>query len=311
MGYHYTVISRLVRKHGQTNTVVDRQRTGRPRITSIREDRRLIRLARRQPFATSATLKDQWLPNRRLSTQTIRNRLKRAGLRSRRPIKRPFLTNEHKRLRLAWCRHRQNWNLRSWRKVHWSDESRFLLHVVDGRTRVWRRSNTAYAQKNILPTVACGGGSVMVWGCMSYDCKLDLLTIRGNLNGVRYMQEVLNPVLVPHFDNHPLASRPIFMDDNARPHRSRLVTDFLNNNAITKLPWPAMSPDINPLEHVWDIIGRKVRKRDPPPQNLRQLEAALHEEWRQLPLERFRRLVRGMRRRLDAVVRVHGGSTRY
>ena len=54
----------------------------------------------------------------------------------------------------------------------------------------------------------------MVGESLSFDCKFDLLTIRGNLNGVRYMQEVLNPVLVPHFDNHPLASRSIFMDDN-------------------------------------------------------------------------------------------------
>ena len=75
LGYHYTVISRLVRKHGQFNAVKDFPRSGRPRITSVREDRSLIRLVRRQPFLSSPALKRQWLPNRQLSPRTLGNRL--------------------------------------------------------------------------------------------------------------------------------------------------------------------------------------------------------------------------------------------
>ena len=173
-----------------------------------------------------------------------------AGMVSRRVIKRPLLTPQNQRIRLRWCLARQGWNLRSWRRVHWSDESRFLLHVTDGRMRVWRHRNTAYTPRNIKPTIPYGGGSVMVWGCISHDHKLDLVTIQGRLTGQRYIDEVLDPVVVPHFDNHSLASRPIFMDDNARPHRARAVTAFLQGNAITTIPWPARSPDLNPLEHL-------------------------------------------------------------
>jgi transposase len=234
MGYHYTVVSRLVRKHTQTNNVKDLPRSGRPRVTSDRDDRALQRLVRRMPFATSPVLKQQWLPNRRLSTRTVRNRLKSAGLKSRRVIKRP-----------------RDWNLRIWRKIHWSDESRFLLHVTDGRMRVWRHKNTAYTPMNIQPTVPYGGGSVMVWGCISHDCKLDLVTIQGNLTGDQYIRDVLQPVVAPHFDNHPLATRPVYMDDYARPHRSRAVTAYLQSEAVTSVPWPAMSPDLNPMEHIW------------------------------------------------------------
>ena len=57
-----------------------------------------------------------------------------------------------------------------------------------------------------------------VWGCISLDCKLDLITIPMTLNVQMYQQEVLGAAVIPHFDNHPLATRPIFMDDNARPH---------------------------------------------------------------------------------------------
>ena len=101
----------------------------------------------------------------------------------------------------------------------------------DGRVRVWRHKNTAYTPRNIQQSVPYGGGSVMVWGCISHNCKLDLVTIQGNLTGDQYIRDVLQPVVVPHFDNHPLATRPVYMDDNARPHRSRAVTAYLQSEA--------------------------------------------------------------------------------
>ena len=159
----------------QVNNVKDLPRSGRLRVTSDRDDRVLQRLVRRMPFATSSLLKQHW-PNRRLSTRTVRNRLKSAILKSRRVIKRPLLAHRHRRTRLAWCLARHGSNLKTWRKIHWSDESRFLLHVTDGRMRVWRHKNTVYTQRNIQPTVPYGGGSVMVWGCISHDCKLDIVT---------------------------------------------------------------------------------------------------------------------------------------
>ena len=94
MSYHYTVKSRLVRKHTQTNNVKDLPLSDRPRVTSDRDDRSLHRLVRRMPFATSPVLKQHWLPNIRLSTRTVRNRLKSAGLKSRRVIKRPLLADD-------------------------------------------------------------------------------------------------------------------------------------------------------------------------------------------------------------------------
>ena len=104
MGYHYnTVVSRLVRKHTQTNNVKDLPRSGRPRVTSDYDDRALQRLVRRMPFATSPVLKQHWLPSRRLSTRTVRNRLKSAGLKSRIVIKRPLSADRHRRTHLAWC----------------------------------------------------------------------------------------------------------------------------------------------------------------------------------------------------------------
>jgi len=101
------------------------------------------------------------------------------------------------------------------------------------------------------------------------------------------------------------------MDDNARSHRSKVVTAYLQSKAMTSVPWSAMSPDFDPIQHIWDMLGRLIQAREPPVQNIRQLEAALHREWQQLSRQGIRRLTGGMRRRVEAVIRARGGYTRY
>jgi hypothetical protein len=87
-------------------------------------------------------------------------------------------------------------------------------------------------------------------GCIFHECKLDLVTIQGSLTGDQYIRDVLQPVVVPHFNNYPLATMPVYMDNNARPHRSRAVTAYLQSDAVTSVPWQAMNPDLNPIEHI-------------------------------------------------------------
>ena len=171
MGYHYTVVSRQVRKHTQ----------------------QCERLAKIRQTTGNIWSWQHWLPNIRLSTWIVRNRLKSAGLKSRRVIKRPLLADRHRRSRLAWCLALRGWNLRTWRKIHWSDHSRFLLHVTDGRMRVWRHKHT----RNTQPTVHYGGGAVMVCWSIFHDCKLDLVTMQGNLTGNKYIRDVCNQLLSP------------------------------------------------------------------------------------------------------------------
>ena len=145
-----------------------------------------------------------------------------------------------------------------------------------------RRERPAHIQTGAATAVQYSW-CVTVWGCFSFDCTLDLYVLDGNLRGQKYRDNVLAPRVVPHFDNHALADRPMFMDDNARPHRTRIVQHCLQQEAVQTIPWPAMSLDMNPIEHVWDFIGRTINQRNPKCQNNDELRTAIFQEWHQFP----------------------------
>ena len=207
MGYHYTVVSLLVKKHTQTNNVKDLARSGRPQVASDDDDRALKRLVRRMPFANSPLLKQHWL-----STRTVRNRMKSAGLKSRRVIvgrptsaitfgmvfsttwlelkdmaQDPLVRREPVS---ASCNRQPDEGLETQKYSLYPKE-----HPANCSLR-WRLSNGL--------------------GCTSHYCKLDLVIIQGNLTGDQYIRDVLQPVVVPHFNNHALATTPVYMDGNAQ-----------------------------------------------------------------------------------------------
>ena len=82
------------------------------------------------------------------------------------------------------------------------------------------------------------------------------MVIEGNLTSRRYIDEVLETAVVLFLQNH--ADVTLNQQDNARPHSARLTTDFLGQNNVQVLPWTAFSPDLSPIEHLWDQLGRRV-----------------------------------------------------
>ena len=149
-------------------------------------------------------------------------------------------------------------------------------------------------------TLFIKGGSVMVWGGISLTGKTEFVIIEGNLNAVRYRNEILEPVGIPYLQN--LGPNSILQDDNARPHRARIFTEYLQNLGVERMEWPAVSPDLNPIEYFWDQLGRAVRIRVTNATMLADLRQILVAEWDAIPQQCVTRLVTSMRRRCQAVV---------
>jgi hypothetical protein len=194
-------------------------------------------------------------------------------------------------------------------------------------------------------TTSFGGGGFTVWGCFSLNCKIDLYVIDGTLRGHKCGDQILRSLVVPHFEGHPLASRPILMDGNARPHNPSVpehVSSFRESSVAVCVEGTAAIPEPKHslILECFDTSGyvRSLFVLDSPINalsdsypvtwltrvvSLLPLVAdslalyglcglalpgnALVQGWQQYPQHRLRRLIHGMRRRVQELYRMRGG----
>lgn len=312
-----STITRLWIRFQTNGSTRDNLRSGRPRVTTARQDRQIVGQHRRDPFcsATETARTTIGSHGRPVSGETVRRRLRQRGLNCRRPAVRPILTRRHRQQRLAWTQHRRNWTWRQWRNILFSDESRYCISQADGRIRVWRRTGERYNDQNILEVDAWGGPSIMIWGAIGLRHLLgpvvfrDIGQGRGNgVNAQRYIDQVLAPMILPHFQRHP---HLVLQHDNARAHSARATVDYLQQQNIRVLPWPSMSPDLNPIEHLWDHLQRQLNAMNPRPADAQQLEQCIRQAWQAVNMPTVNRLIHSMPRRCQAVIDARGGHTQY
>ena len=149
----------------------------------------------------------------------------------------------------------------------------------------------------------------MVWRAFSLHHRTPLYHVQGNLNGLQYRDEILRPLAVPTLQQ--IGPMAVYQDHNARPHRARVVNDFLQQSGINRMVWPVSSPDLNPIENLWDELDRKVRSSNPPPRDAQHLFQMLQAEWQALPQRIFTNLVNSTRTRCVECQNSHGGYTHY
>jgi hypothetical protein len=149
----------------------------------------------------------------------------------------------------------------------------------------------------------------MVWAGICHDGHTQLKIVQGTLNAVKYRDDILDPIVLSFLQQRNFDH--VFHHDNARYHLARVCQDFLNQNHIRVLPWPALSPDLSPIELLLDELGRRVRHRQNPPETLQWLRDALVHEWNNIPSAFIQRLIGSMRRRCEAVVAARDGHKRY
>ena len=190
-----------------------------------------------------------------------------------------------------------------------TDESRFCVDFTDRRARVWRMPNERLAPVCVQNVI---GLAWLIHGLGGNKCsgETDLHVIdNGTLTALRYVNEILDVYVRPYAG--AVGENFILMDDNARAHRARITDQYLEQATIVCMEWPARSPNLNPIEHAWDMLQTAVSSRPVQPASVQELRQALLEEWDQIPQYKIRRLISSMRRRCQAVIEARGHHTRY
>ena len=151
-----------------------------------------------------------------------------------------------------------------------------------------------------MPTVKHGGGNVMLWGCMSATDVGELHLIEGNMNSNMYC-EMLQESMIPSLQK--LGRRTMFLHDNYSKHTSKTTTALLKRLRVKMMDWPSISPDMNPIEHLWGFLKRKAEVRKV--SNICQLRDIVMEEWKNIPVATCEALVNSTARRVKAVDMVY------
>jgi hypothetical protein len=145
---------------------------------------------------------------------------------------------------------------------------------------VWRRADEKYEKDCLQPTVQ-KSDDIMLWGCFCKDRLGPLVLVEGRITADTYIR-LLREHLLP-FWNDLGPDTYLFQDDNAPVHTARRTKGWKEENlGDSTLPWPAQRPDLNPIEHLWNVLEKRVRLRSPKPKNKIQLLEAAQEEWHKI-----------------------------
>lgn len=300
----------IIKKYEQHGMVGNLPRMGRPVLATDRLRRLVVRQVLADRRLSADTVADQLREFHALivSPSTVRNILHDAKLNGRAARKKPRISKTNKKKRLEYAKTHVDWDEEVWRTVVFTDESKYNLHESDGRIYVWRRVGEEFKENCLVTTYKSGDKGFMVWGAIGWNGVGPLIFCTQNITAAYYI-EILEEALPECMVALDLGENTKLLQDNAPAHKAKKTMAYLDEIGLPTLPHPPQSPDLNPIEHVWDYVGREVNKIDP--QTRDELKIAIETAWYATPVDFVQNLILSMPRRLQAVIESKGGATKY
>ena len=212
---------------------------------------------------------------------------------------------------MDWTYAYESWTLDDWKQVIWSDETKINRLGSDGRKWVWKKPGEGLSDRLVEGTLKFGGGSLMMWGCMTWNGPGYATKIDGRMDGNLYLS-ILEEELqesIRYYSLNP--SETIFQQDNDPKHTCKKVRAWLEKQVFKTMKWPAQSADLNPIEHLWHHLKKRLGEHENPPNGILQLWERVQEEWNKISASTCQNLIESMPRRVEAVIKAKGGYTKY
>uniref|UniRef100_A0A8C1HQW0 Transposase n=1 Tax=Cyprinus carpio carpio TaxID=630221 RepID=A0A8C1HQW0_CYPCA len=300
LGLQRTTVRAIIHKWQKHETVKNLPRSGRPTKITQRAQRRLIQEVTKDPTTSSKELQAS-LASVKVSVHdsTIRKRLGKNGLHGRVTRRKPLLSKKNIKARTSFARKHLDDPQDFWENTVWSDETKVELFGRCVSHYVWRKSNTTFQKKNIIPAVKYGGGSVMVWGCFAASGPGRLAVINGTMNSAVY-QKILKENVRPSVRDLKLKRTWVLQQDRDPKPTSKSTSEWLKKNKRKTLKWPSQRSDLNPIEMLWHDLKKAVPARKP--SNVAELQQFCIDEWTKIPPQRCNRLIASYHKCLIAVV---------
>ena len=291
---------------------------GRPAKLSAEDKRACVRMSTVGGLDNAVQVANQ-LNQRvgvRVSPKTVYRTLKAAGLSAVAKVKKPRIDERMRRARLRFAKQFKDYTVEDWRRVVWSDETKINRLCSDGRTWVWVRDTGTIQPKQVKETVKHGGESIQVWSAISaagpgWLCKID-----DRMDKELYLQilkDELQQTMEYTAETMGLRLDQLtFQHDNDSKHTAKVVQAYLQQQPYEVLVWPSHSPDLNPIEHMWALLKRKLNEYDTPPSGINELFERITDVWyNKITKEDCLAVIDSMPDRIRAVIKANGYWTKY
>jgi len=246
-----------------------------------------------------------------LSYMTVTRALKSMGFEAKLKKKKPFLSKKHQAARLKWAKEHASWTENDWKRVVFSDETKINIWGSDGVKYCWIRPGDPMQPHHLDLTVKHGGGSLMMWGCMTYKGIGYGCHIQETMDSKVYC-DILETSFKDTLDYWDLSLNDvIFQQDNDPKHTSKKTKEWLEAEGVRVLPWPAQSPDLNPIEHMWHYLKLRLSTYERKATSIHELWERVDKEWNDIAPDMCKRCIDSMPARVKAVIASKGGYTKY
>ena len=285
---------------------------GKTRLTA-NDKKHIMRIWRSGEGETAPQIAQQLreVTGKDFSHDTITRALKEAGLKAGRKKKKPKLLERHKKAHRDWVYAHKDWSKVDWKHVIQSDETIIERLASHGRKWVWRRPSDSLRDRDVEGKVKHGGGSIMVWGCMTHRGVGFAYWIEGWIDSDLYIT-ILEDELLNSIEYYKLKRKDIiFQQDGTRPHTTKKVKEWFKKQKLKVLVQSAQSPDLNLIEHLWDHLKQQLARYPKEAKGVHELWEYVQVEWNKIPEDVCSKLVESMPKHVKAVKRVKGNDIYY